>query len=79
MTGTLTVRYRRPTPLNTELEWDAGVDRREGRKLFVSGTCTANGHVTAEAEGIFITIDREKFLELRGEGPERARSPRSKA
>ncbi len=31
MTGTLTVRYRRPTPLRAELRFDAGLDRVEGR------------------------------------------------
>ncbi len=64
MTGTLTVRYRRPTPLHRELVFDAGVDRVEGRKIFVSATIAADGEVTAEAEGIFISLDRERFAEM---------------
>jgi acyl-coenzyme A thioesterase PaaI-like protein len=54
MTGTLTIRYRQPTPLNVPLEMSAWIERSEGRKTFVSGKIEANGHVTAECEGIFI-------------------------
>ena len=54
MTGTLTVRYRKPTPILTELIFEAVVDRVEGRKVFTRGTVSANGVVTAEAEGLFI-------------------------
>ncbi len=43
MTGTLTIRYRRPTPLLTELVFEAYVDRVEGRKIFTHGTLSANG------------------------------------
>jgi len=64
MTGTLTVRYRRPTPLRTELRFDAGVDRVEGRKIFATGTITADGEVTAEAEGLFLSMDPERFGDL---------------
>lgn len=53
-TGTLTVRMRRATPLYRRIEWEAGFTRREGRKLFGWGRCSADGVVTAEAEGIFI-------------------------
>ena len=37
MTGTLTVRYRKPTPLHTDLRFEATLDGQEGRKLFTSG------------------------------------------
>jgi hypothetical protein len=56
VTGTLTVRYRKPTPLLTELVFEGVVDRVEGRKIFARGTVSANGVVTAEAEGLFIAI-----------------------
>ena len=55
-TGTLTVRYRKPTPLRTDLVFEGVVDRIEGRKIFTRGTLSANGVVTAEAEGLFIAI-----------------------
>jgi acyl-coenzyme A thioesterase PaaI-like protein len=64
MTGTLTVRYRKPTPLHTELRLAARVDRVEGRKIFASGEIHAGEVRTAEAEGIFISVDRARFLAL---------------
>ena len=64
MTGTLTVRYRKPTPLHTELRLAARVDRVEGRKIFASGEIHAGDLLTAEAEGIFISVDRARFLAL---------------
>jgi acyl-coenzyme A thioesterase PaaI-like protein len=64
MTGTLKIVYRSPTPLYEELRFRASVDRIEGRKIFVSGTCHAGDTLTAEAEGIFISVDLEKFAEM---------------
>ena len=64
MTGTLTVRYRKPTPLHVELRFDAGLDRVEGRKIFTSGRLLHDGAVTAEAEAIFISVDFSKMAEL---------------
>jgi acyl-coenzyme A thioesterase PaaI-like protein len=54
MTGTLTVRYRQPTPLETPLALSAWLDRTEGRKTFMHGQIEAKGVVTAECECIFI-------------------------
>ena len=53
-TGTLTIRYRKKTPLNRELTLRASVDSVDGRKRVVRGTCSVDGEVTAEAEGLFI-------------------------
>ncbi len=64
MTGTLTVRYRSPTPLYERLEFRAWVDRVDGRKIFTQGTCHAGERLTAEAEGIFIAVDMEKFANM---------------
>lgn len=64
MTGTLTIKYRNPTPLSTELEFVGRVDRIEGRKIFTTGTCHAEGLLRAEAEAIFITVDFEKFAKM---------------
>jgi acyl-coenzyme A thioesterase PaaI-like protein len=53
-TGRLVVRYRALTPLDTELDiagWVAGV---AGRRIVVRGACRAGGHVTAEAEALFV-------------------------
>ena len=63
MTGTLTVRYRRPTPLRTELVFRGWVERTEGRKIFTAGTVAADGQVTAEAEAIFVSVDFAKIAQ----------------
>ena len=56
-TGTLTIRYERPTPIATDLEMESRVERTEGRKVFTVGTISAGGEVTACAEGVFIRVD----------------------
>jgi acyl-coenzyme A thioesterase PaaI-like protein len=63
-TGTLTVRYRSPTPLDTDLRFTAWVDRVEGRKIFALGTCHAGELLCAEAEGIFISVPRERVVSM---------------
>jgi acyl-coenzyme A thioesterase PaaI-like protein len=63
MTGTLTIRYRSPTPLYTDLRLAGRTDRIDGRKVFSSGTLHAEGRLCAEAEGIFISVDRDRFVE----------------
>jgi acyl-coenzyme A thioesterase PaaI-like protein len=57
MTGTLTVVYRKPTPLHTELRIEGELVRVEGRKLFTEGRLLAGDTLCATAEGIFISID----------------------
>jgi acyl-coenzyme A thioesterase PaaI-like protein len=56
MTGTLTIRYRRPTPLLEDVEMEAHCTGSEGRKVFAHGEMRSGGQVTAEAEGIFIRV-----------------------
>ncbi len=53
MTGTLTVRYRRPTRLGP-LRAEAHIDRVEGIKTFVVGHLADVDGVTVQAEGVFI-------------------------
>lgn len=53
-TAYLTVTYRRPTPLFRDLDLTAGVERVEGRKRFIRGTCHLDGVLLTEAEGLFI-------------------------
>ena len=64
MTGTLTVRYRQPTPLHQELTFAATVERVEGRKIFTTATLHAADRLCAEAEGIFISVGFEKFQRM---------------
>lgn len=64
MTGTLTVRYRKPTPLHTELRLLGRCVGREGRKVKIWGAIYHGEVLTAEAEGIFIEVQPRHFLEL---------------
>jgi acyl-coenzyme A thioesterase PaaI-like protein len=65
MTGTLTVTYRSPTPLHTELHFVGELLRVEGRKIFTHGALYAGERLCAEADGLFISIGAEKFAELK--------------
>ena len=56
MTGTLKVRYRRPTPLLAPLELVSRFTGREGRKIFTWGGIYYQDELTAEADGIFIEV-----------------------
>ncbi len=64
MTGTLTIRYRKPTPLDTDLRFEATVQRVEGRKIFAEGRLYLAELLLAEAEGLFISVDLEKMQRL---------------
>jgi len=54
MTGTITIRLRRPTPLGKQIDYEGWVDRVEGRKTYARGVARLDGEVLAEAEGVFI-------------------------
>jgi acyl-coenzyme A thioesterase PaaI-like protein len=64
MTGTLTIRYRRPTPLLAPLQLVARNTGRDGRKVYASGGIYYDGQLTAEAEGVFIDVMQGKMLEI---------------
>jgi acyl-coenzyme A thioesterase PaaI-like protein len=64
MTGTLTVRYRKPTPLRTHLRLEARTTGRQGRKITTWGGIYGDEELLAEAEGIFIELGPERFLEV---------------
>ncbi|MFC7496764.1 MULTISPECIES: PaaI family thioesterase [unclassified Nocardioides] len=52
-TGTLTMTYRRGTPLG-DLRLESHIDREEGRKVWVVASISDSEGVTVEAEGVFI-------------------------
>ena len=56
MTGTLTIRYLRPTPLYTEILIEGSAVGRDGRKNFVSARFLHDAKVTAEADGVFVEL-----------------------
>ncbi len=64
MTGTLTVRYHKPTPLNADLRLEARTVRRDGRKIFAWGGIYHDDQLTAEADGIFIAVRPRQMLDI---------------
>lgn len=60
-TGSLTVRYHRPTPLGERLEFRSRLDREDGRRLHISASCTAGGELIATGEAIYIAVDPTRF------------------
>ena len=62
LTAMLTVRYRAPTPLDADLIIDADVVRTDGRKAFVEARILSGDAIMAEAEAVFIAVDRTRML-----------------
>ena len=67
-TASLTINYRKPTPLKQELRFEAWIDRHEGKKVWIQGCCYArdgdgNEIIVTEATGLFInTLIREIYV-----------------
>jgi len=64
MTGTLTVRYRKPTPLLTDLVVVARCLGQEGRKIRTWAALYHDEVLTAEAEAVFIELPQERFVAI---------------
>jgi acyl-coenzyme A thioesterase PaaI-like protein len=64
MTGTLTIRYRRPTPLLAPLDLAARHTHTEGRKVYAWGGIFHQGELTAEADGVFIAVPPDRMLSI---------------
>jgi len=60
-TGRLTVTYRAGTPVGETVTCRARLTGREGRKLFMTAEVTSGGLLCAEAEAVFITVDKQRF------------------
>lgn len=71
MTGRLTVHYRKPTPLQTELRFVGWIEDVTGRKILTRGELWAGDLLCAEAEGLFISIDLTKFADMKAERDQR--------
>ena len=56
VTASLTLNYRKPTPIGEELELLARVVRREGRKTWLSCTLSASTGVCVEAEMLAVQV-----------------------
>ena len=55
LTGTLSVRMLRPTPLHERIDFVAGVTSRSGRKIEAWGRSSHRGEPLAEAHAVFVT------------------------
>jgi hypothetical protein len=64
MTGTLTVRYRSPTPLRADLHMEARCLGRDGRKIRTWAAMYHGDVMTAEAEGIFVEVRPDRFVTI---------------
>ncbi len=66
MTGRLSIRYRRPTPLHREVRFEGWTDEVDGRRVVAKGTLEVDGEITAEAHGLFVVIGDERAAEYFG-------------
>jgi acyl-coenzyme A thioesterase PaaI-like protein len=67
MTGTLEVRYRKPTPLHVDLRFEGRVQDVSGRKITVVGACYDGDVLTAESKGLFIAMNPAMMGQLLNE------------
>ena len=55
-TAYLKIDYRHIVPIEKELQIDAGIDRVEGRKIFVRGRLSDGDTLLTEAEALFVRL-----------------------
>jgi acyl-coenzyme A thioesterase PaaI-like protein len=55
-TAYLKINYRNIVPIEKELQFDAGIDRLDGRKIFVSGRLTDGDTLLSEADALFVKL-----------------------
>jgi acyl-coenzyme A thioesterase PaaI-like protein len=67
VTGSLQVKYIRPTPVNVELVAEAWIDEIQERKMISRGVLRHGEVVTAEAEGTFVFLAKDRFMDLVGD------------
>jgi acyl-coenzyme A thioesterase PaaI-like protein len=66
MTAKFTMRFRRPVPLRQQVKVSGWVTRDRGRFLEVRAEMRSRqGHLLAEADGVFVRLDGERADEVR--------------
>ena len=63
VTARIFVRYRRPVPINADLELAARVVGGRGRRIHVDAELRRDGEILAEARGAFLHVPLEHFLQ----------------
>jgi acyl-coenzyme A thioesterase PaaI-like protein len=69
LTGQLTIRYKSPTPLHTDLVFTGRIVDIDGRKIYTTSQLMNGNTLCAEADGLFISMRPEVFerlLRIRG-------------
>lgn len=62
MTARIAVRFRKPVPINRELQVSARVLESRGRRLEIVGELHDGEELLADAEGTFLHVPLEHFL-----------------
>lgn len=80
MTGRLTIHYRRPTPLYEPIRYEGWIEKVEGRKKTIIGKgYNRAGELLVEADGLFVTVDFEKFRAMIAERSVQAEGARAES
>lgn len=58
-TARLSIRFRKPTPLDTPLRFEAWVDEKKGRRVQTHGRCLDGDLLLTEAEGVFVQMQED--------------------
>ena len=64
MTGELTVRYLKPTPLKRDITVSGRIVGSEGRRVFCEGEMTLEGVILANGTCTMVRIDDERLLKI---------------
>ena len=63
-TATLSLEYKKPTPLGAPLEFEAWVESVDGRKISSRAVVRHAGEVTVSASGLFILVHHDRVMRL---------------
>jgi acyl-coenzyme A thioesterase PaaI-like protein len=63
VTARIAIRFRRPVPINTPLRITSRVTATRGRRIEIAAELQGGGDVLADAEGAFLHVSLEHFLE----------------
>jgi acyl-coenzyme A thioesterase PaaI-like protein len=62
VTARISVRFRKPAPINVPLRASARVTAERGRRIEIAGELRHGDRLLAEAEGTFLHVPLEHFL-----------------